>query len=96
MDLNNAPKEFCDNTRIGFGHDFFALAMYSGEAHAVYALTPQHAKKLSQHLLHKVEEYEKQYGEISAEWSEHIKSPIQESDISEGGENSDKGGNNAS
>jgi hypothetical protein len=85
MDLNNAPKEFCDNTRIGYGGDFFALAMYSGDAPAVYALTPQHAKKLTQHLQHKIAEYEERYGEIDAEWSEHIKSPIQSSDISENG-----------
>jgi hypothetical protein len=81
MDLTKAPKQFTDNINIGFTNEFFLMAIASGEAGIVYALTPGHAKRLSQMLAHNVSNFEKQFGEIKAEWSENIPSPIQWSDL---------------
>jgi hypothetical protein len=47
----------------------------------MYALTPQHMKRLSQYLAHQLSDYEKQFSPINAEWVPGIKSPIQTKDI---------------
>jgi len=57
------------------------MAITSGNAASVFALTPAHAKRLIQMLSHKILEYEKQFGEIKTEWKNKIVSPIQFSDI---------------
>ena len=62
------------------------MGMFTGEAGIAYALTPQHLKRLSQYLAHQVQDYEKQFGTIQAEWSPGIQSPIQTKDLM-GGEN---------
>lgn len=81
MDLAKAPKQFSDNINIGFTNEFFLMAIASGEAGIVYALTPGHAKRLSQMLAHNIAQYEKQYGEVPTEWSENVPSPIQTTDL---------------
>jgi hypothetical protein len=80
VDLKDAPKQFCDNISIGYSDEFFAVALFSGGMVDVYAITPEHAKRLSQSLAFNVGEYEKRFGEIKAEWSEGVRSPIQMSD----------------
>lgn len=61
MDISKAPKQFLDNVTGGFSEEFFVLAMVSGEHATAYALTPQHAKRLSQWLAYQIEDYEKKH-----------------------------------
>lgn len=81
MDLNNIPKQFCENVLAGHSQESFILVMTVGDTANAYALTPQHMKRLVQSLNHQVSEYEKQFGEIDATWSPGIESPIQTKDI---------------
>ena len=60
------------------------MAMITGETGIAYALSPQHMKRLSQYLTHQIEEYEKNFSEIQAEWKPGIRSPIQTKDMMEG------------
>ncbi len=85
MDFNKIPKQFCENVTAGHSEEYFVLMLSVGESLAAYALTPQHMKRLTQSLAHQVEEYEKQFGVIRAEWSPGIQSPIQSKDINGSG-----------
>ena len=82
MDISKAPKQFLDNVTGGFSEEFFVLAMLSGENAIAYALTPQHAKRLSQWLAYQISEYEKKHHAIEAQWIPGTKSPIQSTDLS--------------
>jgi hypothetical protein len=81
MDLNKIPKQFCDNITLAYSAEFFAVAMLSGQNLNAYTLTPQHAKRLLQYLSYNVENYEKTFGEIKADWKPGIQSPIQMIDL---------------
>ncbi len=81
MDINKVPKQFCENISVALSQEFFVMTMLTGEAGITYALTPQHMKRLSQYLAHQIETYQKQFGEIHAEWTPGIQSPIQTKDI---------------
>lgn len=76
-DLKRAPKLFCESINIGYTAEFFITALSSGNQTAIYSLTPQHAKRLQQYLTHQINEFEKEHGEIKAEWSPTIVSPVQ-------------------
>jgi hypothetical protein len=76
-DFREEPKEFCESIQLAFTPEYFALALSSGIAASFYAITPQHAKRLSQYLAHQVSEYEKEHGIIVTEWSPNIVSPVQ-------------------
>ena len=82
IDLSKLQKKFCDNIAAAFSQEFFLMGMFSGEEREVYALTPQHMKRLSQYLTTQVAEYEKKFGEIDAAWKPSIESPIQTKDLS--------------
>ncbi len=77
FDFNKVPKQHCDNVLIGTSQESFVMAFFSGANAAVFAFTPQHAKRLSQSLSHNLEQYEKRFGNIDAEWKPGIQSPIQ-------------------
>ena len=81
MDLSKVPKQFCENVTIGFSQELFALGMLNGEQGVFFALTPQHTKRLSQYLAYQIEQYEKNFGAIKAQWSPIIPSPIQTKDL---------------
>ena len=81
MDLSKVPKQFCENISCAFSQEYFVMSMLTGEDSETYALTPQHMKRLAQYLAHQIGEYEKQFGEIQAQWSPGIQSPIQTKDI---------------
>ena len=81
MDLNKAPKQFCENISVAFSQEFFVMGMLAGEAGQIYALTPQHMKRLAQYLAHQIEDYEKQFEKIDAQWTPGIQSPIQTKDV---------------
>lgn len=80
MDINDVPKKLCENISVVYSPEYFVMVMFAGSESGVYALTPGHAKRLSQYLAHRVAEYEKEHGEISAEWP-NIESPIQASEL---------------
>lgn len=79
--LASAPKQFCDNINGGFNEESFLVAMFSGQAATVFALTPAHMKKFAQWTNLQVSNFEKQYGEIKAELNLNIPSPIQASNL---------------
>ncbi len=81
MDLNKLPKQFCDSISIAYSPEYFAFAMFSGQNGNAYAITPEHAKRLLQYLSYNLENYEKTFGTINAEWSPGIQSPIQMIDL---------------
>lgn len=81
MDFNKVPKQFCENITVAFSQEFFVMGMLTGESGVMYALSPQHMKRLSQYLAHQIADYEKQFGAINAEWVPGIQSPIQTKDI---------------
>jgi hypothetical protein len=76
-DIQNAPKLFCEDVTIAGTKEFFVFALRSGNQATIYSLTPELAKRLSQHLAYRVGEYEKQHGTIDATWSPHVVSPVQ-------------------
>lgn len=83
MDLNKIPKQFCENITVAFSQEFFVMGMLTGETGVMYALTPQHMKRLTQNLAYQIAEYEKRFGPIDAEWTPGIQSPIQTKDVFE-------------
>ena len=76
-DLQNAPKLFCEDVTIASTKEFFVVALRSGNQATIYSLTPELAKRLSQHLAYRVDEYEKQHEAIDATWSPNVVSPVQ-------------------
>lgn len=76
-DLESAPKLFCENIKMGHSKEFFVMALSSGSEIESYALTPEHTKRLLKYITHEVERYEKEYGEIQADWNPSIVSPVQ-------------------
>lgn len=76
-DLQKAPKLFCENIKVGFTPEYFVVGMSSGAQAQIYSLTPGHAKRLQQYLTHELEKFEKEHGEITAEWNPNVVSPVQ-------------------
>jgi len=56
------------------------MGLRSGTQASIYSLTPQHAKRLQQYLAHQIADFEKQHGEIKAEWVPGVVSPMQRVD----------------
>ena len=90
MDLNKIPKQFCDNVNIGYSQEFFVLALMSGQNLGVFALTPQHAKRLSLSLAYNIKEFEERFDEIKTDWAPGIQSPIQMIDLNKGKDEGEK------
>ena len=76
-DIKKAPKIFCESINVAFTSEFFVMSLSSGSQTGIYALTPQHAKRLQQYLTHQLSEYEKVNGEVTATWNPNIVSPLQ-------------------
>ncbi len=76
-DIKKAPKLFCESINIAYSPEFFVMSLSSGAQAGIYALTPEHAKRLQQYLSHQLADYEKNHGEIKADWNPNIISPIQ-------------------
>ena len=77
LNLKDSPKLFCEQAQVGYNAEAFIAAFLAGQNANVYAFSPQHAKRLKQALEYNIEKYEKQFGEIMAEWNPNVKSPIQ-------------------
>lgn len=76
-DIKNAPKLFCESINVMYTPEYFIMSLSSGAQGTIYSLTPQHAKRLQQYLNHQITEYQKENGEIKAEWNPNIISPLQ-------------------
>ena len=76
-DLKKAPKLFCESVSVAYTPEYFVVGLTSGSQGTIYTLTPQHAKRLAQKLQFEIGEYEKKHGEITAEWSPNVVSPVQ-------------------
>ncbi len=76
-DLQKAPKLFCENIKIGYTPEYFVVGLSSGTQSSIYSLTPQHAKRLQQYLNHEISKFEKEHGDIKAEWNPNVVSPVQ-------------------
>jgi len=76
-ELQKAPKLFCENVRIGYTPEFFVMGLSSGTQSSIYSFTPAHVKRLQQYLTHEIAQFEKTHGEIKAEWSPNVVSPVQ-------------------
>ena len=70
-------KMFCDNAKAVFSPESFLLSLASGEEIKTFAFTPQHMKRLVQHLEHTLKQYETHHGEIKAKWEPGVQSPLQ-------------------
>lgn len=78
-DLKNAPKMFCESINVAYTPEYFIVSLSSGAQSSIYSLTPQHIKRLQQYLTYQIADYEKQHGQITADWSPNIVSPVQPS-----------------
>lgn len=76
-DLKKAPKLFCESISVGYTPEYFVMGLSSGAQASIYSLTPQHLKRLRGYLSNQIEQYEKEHGEIKAEWNPNIVSPVQ-------------------
>jgi len=79
FDLNQVPKQLCENVLVGFNGESFLMGMAVGTNLTPYALTPEHAKRLAKLLTEKVETFESQYRPIDE--NPKIPSPMQISDL---------------
>jgi len=76
-DLKKAPKLFAENVQIGFTPEYFVLGISSGTNAQIYSFSPAHVKRLQQYLTHEIKEFEAKHGQITAEWSPNVVSPVQ-------------------
>ena len=76
-ELQEAPKIFCENIKLGYTPEYFVVSLNSGDESSIFALTPGHAKRLLKYLSHEIAQYETANGEIKAEWNPHVVSPVQ-------------------
>jgi len=81
MDLSKLPKQFCDNVSMSYSQEYFILALLSGQNASIFALSPEHAKRLSLSLVHNIQEFERKFGEIQTEWYPGVQSPLQLVDL---------------
>jgi len=81
IDINKIPKQYCDNVLAARSKESFTIGMLTGENGTFYALSPQHFKRLVQNVKHQMDEYEKEFGVVDAEWQPGVQSPIQTKDI---------------
>jgi hypothetical protein len=81
LDLNQVPKQLCENVLIGFNGESFMLGMIVGNNISPFALTPEHAKRLAKLLNEKIGLFEKQFRHIDEE--QKIPSPMQITDLGE-------------
>ncbi|MBU6321652.1 MAG: hypothetical protein KGI78_00615 [Patescibacteria group bacterium] len=79
LDLNQIPKQLCENVLVGANGESFMLGMIVGNNLSPFALTPEHAKRLAKLLAEKVAIFEREYRPIDEE--QKIPSPMQISDL---------------
>lgn len=88
MDLQKIPKQFCENITVAYSPEYFIMAMITGQTISAFSLTPQHAKRLQQYLKYNIDNFEKNFGEIKAEWTPGVESPLQLVDLNRNNKNS--------
>lgn len=80
ININELPKKLCDGAIGGYNKEIFSFALTSGNSLDSFAATPQIMKSIAVWLGGQVENYEKQFGEISLAPPE-IQSPLQAADL---------------
>jgi hypothetical protein len=71
------PKLILEATRVAYTDKHFFIALKNGQNITVQAVDPAHMKQIVQSLQHQLKEYEKKHGEVKAEWTPNMLSPIQ-------------------
>ena len=79
------PKLLLEASKVGYTDKHFFIALKNGLNVSVQAVDPAHMKQIVQSFQYQLKEYEKKYGEVKAEWTPNMKSPIQFQTSSEGG-----------
>ncbi|MFZ2500541.1 MAG: hypothetical protein WAW90_00965 [Minisyncoccia bacterium] len=80
IDINELPKKLCDGAIGGWNKEIFSFALTSGNSLDSFAATPQTMKSVALWMISQIQNYEKQFGEISMAPPE-IQSPIQAADL---------------
>lgn len=80
ININELPKKLCDGAIGGYNKEIFSFALTSGNSLDSFAATPQIMKSIAVWIRGQVENYEKQFGEISLAPPE-IQSPLQAADL---------------
>ena len=75
--FRDLPKILWENSKVAYNEKLFLVAVKNGKNLAIQAVTPEHMKQICQMFEHNLKEYEEKYGEIKAQWSPNMKSPIQ-------------------
>lgn len=76
-DIKTRAKLFAEAIRLGHTPEYFVMGISSGVDSEIYALTPQHMKRLHQYIEYELKLYEEKYGEIKAKWNPNVLSPLQ-------------------
>lgn len=79
IDINQVPKQLSENVMVGANNEMFVIIPVVGTNATAYALTPEHAKRLSKLLAERVSDFEKKVRPITE--STGVPSPIQTSDL---------------
>src|SRR5690606_3568371 len=74
--MQNAPKKFLESIYTGMSEEVIVIGLKSGQELSVYALTPEHLKRASQHFALKLAEYEKLFGVVDADLNRGMRSPF--------------------
>jgi hypothetical protein len=85
INLDSIPKQFVDNSAIGASKEFFTFVFMAGGNTTAFALTPEHAKRLSLALKWHLEKFERESRKIETDWNPNMPSPIQTPDLGNGG-----------
>lgn len=80
VDFNQLPKKYCDGAVGAYGKEIFSFAIVSGNNLDTFATSPQTMKSIAKWMNVQIQNYEKQYGEISMTPQE-LQSPIQAADL---------------
>lgn len=85
----DSPKQFCEDSLMaihsGEAGSMFLMTLRSGMNAPIFALTPEHAKRLSQYMTYMVQEFEKKVRKIEGEdWAPGLKSFLQVQDLKDG------------
>jgi hypothetical protein len=77
------PKQYAENVLLLINNEVFTFVFISGTQETSFTLTPKHAKKFAQSLLHNVQDFEAKHGEIEANWQPGIESPFSISELNQ-------------
>ncbi len=86
IDINQLPKQYCENIVVGSNDQMFMLIAIVGTNATSFAISPEHAKNLLKILSEHVSKFEKDV-RLIRDVSEGVRSPIQTSELDSNGKN---------